>query len=101
MRIAQVYDIPFAHNKATADFIVNSTLMDEEYDHDVINFKQNIKQRAFSRKLGVFSLRGRRAEAAVPWEDGTYVNLLDNRGVTIRGGKLPVGETPVILISPR
>ena len=46
MRIAQVYDIPFAHNKATADFIVNSTLMDEEYDHDVINFKQNIKQRA-------------------------------------------------------
>lgn len=56
---------------------------------------------AFSRKLGVFSLRGRRAEAAVPWEDGTYVNLLDNRGVTIRGGKLPVGETPVILISPR
>ena len=50
MRIAQVYDIPFAHNKATAVFIVNSTLMDEEYDHDVINFKQNIKQRAEALK---------------------------------------------------
>ena len=46
MRIAQVYDIPFANNKATADFLLHSSFMDEEYDHDVINFKQNIAQRA-------------------------------------------------------
>jgi methylglyoxal synthase len=46
MRIAQVYDIPFANNKATADFLIHSTLMDEEYDHDVINFKQQIEHRA-------------------------------------------------------
>ncbi len=46
MRIAQVYDIPFANNKATADFLIYSTLMDEEYDHDVINFKKNIEHRA-------------------------------------------------------
>ncbi len=46
MRIAQVYDIPFANNKATADFLIHSTLMDEEYDHDVINFQQNIAHRA-------------------------------------------------------
>ena len=46
MRIAQVYDIPFANNKATADFLIHSSLMDEEYDHEVINFKQNIQQRA-------------------------------------------------------
>jgi methylglyoxal synthase len=46
MRIAQVYDIPFANNKATADFLIRSTLMDEEYDHEVINFKQNIAHRA-------------------------------------------------------
>ncbi len=46
MRIAQVYDIPFANNKATADFLINSPLMDAEYDHDVINFQQNIAQRA-------------------------------------------------------
>ncbi len=46
MRIAQVYDIPFANNKATADFLIHSTLMDEEYDHDVINFKKNIEHRA-------------------------------------------------------
>ena len=46
MRIAQVYDIPFANNKATADFLINSSLMEEEYDHDIINFQQNIAQRA-------------------------------------------------------
>ncbi len=46
MRIAQVYDIPFANNKATADFLISSPLMDEEYSHDIINFKQNIKERA-------------------------------------------------------
>lgn len=48
MRIAQVYDIPFANNRATADFIIHSSLMDEEYEHDVINFKQNIQDRAAS-----------------------------------------------------
>ena len=46
MRIAQVYDIPFANNKATADFLIHSAYMDEEYDHDVINFQKNIEQRA-------------------------------------------------------
>jgi len=45
MRIAQVYDIPFAGNQATADFLITSYLMDEEYKHYVINFKQNIKER--------------------------------------------------------
>ncbi len=50
MRIAQVYDIPFANNKATADFMIASPLMDDEYEHDVINFKQNIKERAAELK---------------------------------------------------
>ncbi len=46
MRIAQVYDVPFAPNRATADFLISSPLMDEEYDHEVINFKQSIRERA-------------------------------------------------------
>ena len=45
LRIAQVYDIPIANNKATADFMITSPLMDEEYEHDIINFHQNIKER--------------------------------------------------------
>lgn len=46
LRIAQVYDIPIANNKATADFMITSPYMDESYDHDIINFHQNIKNRA-------------------------------------------------------
>ena len=48
LRIAQVYDIPIANNKSTADFMINSKYMDQEYDHKVINFKKNIRQRAES-----------------------------------------------------
>lgn len=45
-RIAQVYDIPMAVNKASADFLIHSSYMDLEYDHDIINFQKNIKDRA-------------------------------------------------------
>ncbi len=48
MRIAQVYDIPMAINKASADFIIKSEYMNTSYDHDVINFQKNINDRANS-----------------------------------------------------
>lgn len=46
LRIAQVYDIPIANTRATADFIITSPLMDATYEHSVINFKKNISDRA-------------------------------------------------------
>jgi len=46
LRIAEVYDIPIANNKATADFLITSKYMNEEYKHDVINFKKNVEDRA-------------------------------------------------------
>ena len=46
LRIAQVYDIPIANNKATADFLITSPFMNSEYEHMVINFQQNITDRA-------------------------------------------------------
>lgn len=46
LRIAQVYDIPIANNKATADFMITSKFMDSEYNHQVINFKRNVQERA-------------------------------------------------------
>lgn len=46
MRIAQVYDIPIAVNKASADFMIKSEFMNTAYDHDVINFQKNIADRA-------------------------------------------------------
>ncbi len=46
LRIAQVYDIPMANNKATADFMITSSFMNEEYDHNIINFSKNVLDRA-------------------------------------------------------
>ena len=46
LRIAQVYDIPIANNKATADFLMHSTFMDTCYEHQVENFKQAVEHRA-------------------------------------------------------
>lgn len=45
LRIAQVYDIPIANNRATADFLIHSTFMNQEYEHNVINFRQNVIDR--------------------------------------------------------
>ena len=50
LRIAQVYDIPMANNRATADFMIRSSLMDEEYVHQVENFKNTVENRA--KELG-------------------------------------------------
>jgi len=46
LRIAQVYDIPFANNRATADFVITSKFMDRPYIHKVIDYKKNIQHRA-------------------------------------------------------
>lgn len=46
LRIAQVYDIPIANNRVSADFMIHSEFMNEEYEHEVINFKKNIKERS-------------------------------------------------------
>ena len=43
LRIAQVYDIPIANNRSSADFMILSSLMDECYERKVINFKKNIQ----------------------------------------------------------
>ena len=46
LRIAQVYDIPIANNRASADFMIKSEYMDQEYEHEIINFNKNIKERS-------------------------------------------------------
>ncbi len=38
IRIAQVYDIPIANNHATADFMITSAYMDEEYPRKIAEF---------------------------------------------------------------
>lgn len=50
LRIAQLYDIPIANNKATADFMITSKYMGEPYHHEIIDFAQNVKARAENLK---------------------------------------------------
>lgn len=45
MRIAAVYDIPCAFNRSSADFLLTSPFMEEEYTHKVMNFQQNVQGR--------------------------------------------------------
>ena len=46
LRIAQVFDIPIANNRATADFIITSSYMETEYSRRLINFRRNVDMRA-------------------------------------------------------
>ncbi|MCQ2537155.1 MAG: methylglyoxal synthase [Lachnospiraceae bacterium] len=50
LRIASVYDIPIANTRATADFMIKSALMDTEYEHKIINFDKQVRERAENLK---------------------------------------------------
>lgn len=45
LRITAVYDIPVANNKATADFLITSSFMNEEYERQVLNYNKVIQGR--------------------------------------------------------
>lgn len=45
LRIAVVYDIPIANNLATADFLLQSKYMNEEYNRKVENYNNTIQTR--------------------------------------------------------
>lgn len=42
LRIAVLYDIPVATNRSTADFLLTSPLMEEEYERKVIDFSKRM-----------------------------------------------------------
>ncbi len=45
LRICAVYDIPVANNRATADFLITSKFMNEEYERHVLNYNKVIQKR--------------------------------------------------------
>lgn len=49
LRIAVLYDIPVANNRATADFLLSSFYMNEPYERRVLNYNNKI-----SKRLGEF-----------------------------------------------
>ena len=44
LRIAVVYNVPIACNRATADFMISSPLMVEEYDRILIDYDERISR---------------------------------------------------------
>ncbi len=44
-RIASVYDIPMANNRATADFLLNSAYMNKVYVHELMDFDAVARKR--------------------------------------------------------
>lgn len=51
LRIAVVYNIPIACNRATADFIISSHLMHESYDRIVDDYESMQKQHPFYKNF--------------------------------------------------
>lgn len=45
LRIAVVYNIPIATNRSSADFMISSPLMHEDYNRKVVNYKDRIEYR--------------------------------------------------------
>lgn len=45
LRVAALYNIPVATNRATADFLLSSARMDSEYDREIINYSLRLKNR--------------------------------------------------------
>ncbi|MHC1724214.1 MAG: methylglyoxal synthase [Aminipila sp.] len=45
LRIAAVYDIPVANNRATADFLISSEYMNGEYKHELFDYNKILEER--------------------------------------------------------
>ncbi|QUH19740.1 methylglyoxal synthase [Alkaliphilus sp. B6464] len=54
LRIAVLYDVPVANNRSTADFLLSSPLMNEEYNRKIIDYSKRISSRAkeYSNNIG-------------------------------------------------
>lgn len=53
LRIAVLYDIPVANNRATADFILTSNFMNKSYNRQVMDYQEVLKARV--RKFSISS----------------------------------------------
>lgn len=51
LRIAVLYDIPVANNQSTADFLLSSPLMEEEYVRQLVDFSKGIDDRVKEFKV--------------------------------------------------
>lgn len=47
LRIAVLYDIPVAMNQSTADFLLTSSLMEKEYERNIVDYHARIRKDNF------------------------------------------------------
>ena len=67
---------------------------DDAHDIAILERDDNV-----TKKLGIFSLKGKAADVKVTFPDGTYVNRLTGEKVQIKDGILPCDGNPVILVN--
>ncbi len=65
---------------------------DDEHDIAILERTDNV-----TRKMGVFSLKGKAADVKVDFPDGTYENHLNGKTVIITDGTLHCDGTPMVL----
>lgn len=63
-------------------------------EHDIALLEREDER---SRKLGIFSLKGKSADVRVNWPDGNYVNHITGETVTVAAGTLHCAGEPIIL----
>lgn len=63
-------------------------------EHDIAILERDDNQ---THKLGIFSLKGKKAEVKVKIADGTYKNCIDNRDITVKNGAIACDGTPMII----
>lgn len=64
---------------------------DGEHDSAVL-----VREGAWGKAVGAFSLRGEAHSVPVDVPDGSYVNLLDDRKIEVRGGSVETDGRPII-----
>lgn len=67
---------------------------DDENDIAILERDDNI-----TRKLGIFSLKGRSAAVKVKFPDGNYTNRLNGKPVQVKEGSLFCDGDPIILVN--
>lgn len=67
---------------------------DDENDIAILERDDN-----HTRKLGIFSLKGKAADVKVHFPDGSYINRMNGGTVVIENGSLYCGGDPIILVT--
>ena len=78
------------HKKLGAD---DYFLAKAEDDADIAILERG---NADGKKMGIFSLKSKKAEVSVEAKDGSYTNLLDGSEICVKDGKVKVNGKPMI-----